>query len=121
DHRRLLASQTAGRWEQFDVELLHGKTMGIVSYGSIGQACAQFAKPFGMQVVGMRRRPELSKDDPNVDRVLPLDGLDELMSISDYVVVTSPLTPETRGLVGAKQIGLMKPAAVIVNVGRGPV
>ena len=119
DLRRMIANQSAGRWEQFDVEMLNRQRMGIVGYGEIGGACARRAKALGMTVYGMRRRPAQPTD--VVDRWYTAAELQDLMAVSDYVVVTAPLTPETRGLVGAEQIAAMKPTGVIMNVGRGPV
>lgn len=113
--------QQESRWVNMDVEELYGKTMGIVSYGSIGEHCAALARAFGMKVLAMRRRPELSAADPRLERVYGHDGLGEMMAASDFVVVCSPITPETRGLIGAAELAAMKPTAVILNVGRGPV
>lgn len=113
--------QAEHRWVNMEVEELHGKTMGIVSYGSIGQAVARLAKAFGMRVIAMRRRPELSENDPLVDRMYSPAELKEMMSQSDFISVCSPLTPGTRGMIGAEEIAAMKPTAVIINVGRGPV
>lgn len=113
--------QAEGRWVNMDVDELHGKTMGIVSYGSIGHACAKLAKAFGMKVLAMRRRPELSAHDPLVDHVYGPGQLRDMIALSDFVVIASPITPETRGLVGSEEIAAMKPSAVLINVGRGPV
>jgi phosphoglycerate dehydrogenase-like enzyme len=114
--------KSEGRWENIDeVGELHGKTLGIVSYGTIGQACAHLAKAFGMRVLALRRRPEISENDPLVDRVYGVEGLREMMAESDFVAVCSPNAPGTRGLVGAAELAAMKPSAVLLNVGRGPV
>ncbi len=113
--------QQEGRWVNMDVDELYGKTMGIVSYGNIGEHCAELARAFGMKILAMRRRPELSANDKRVDKVYGHDGLKEMMSLSDFVVVCSPITPETRGLIGAAEIAAMKPSAIIMNVGRGAV
>jgi phosphoglycerate dehydrogenase-like enzyme len=121
DFRRMLRQQTEGRWEQFDIEEISRQTMGIIGYGDIGKACAKRAKAMGMRVLAVRRRPELSKDDKNVDEVHSLDEMFSVIAQSDYVVATAPLTPATRSLLGAKAIAVMKPTAVIMNVGRGPV
>ena len=121
DFRRMLRNQAAGRWEQFDVEELHGRTMGIVGYGDIGRAAAAQAKGLGMQVIALRRQPDKSRADSLVDEVMGQSDILELMRRSDYVVVAAPLTPDTRGLVGAAAIGAMKPSGVLINVGRGPV
>lgn len=121
DFPRMLRNQRAGRWEQFDVDVLFRQTMGIVGYGEIGRAAAQRAKALGMKVYITRRRPELSASDPLADEAFPLERLEEMIRRCDYVVVSAPLTNETRGLIGEKEIAAMKPSAVIVNVGRGPV
>ncbi len=113
--------QVASRWVNMDVEELHGKTMGIVSYGSIGKACARLAKAFGMKVWAHRRHPEMCDGDPLVDRAFGPSALGDMMAEVDFVVVCSPLTPETRGMVGRREIDAMKPSAVFMNVGRGPV
>jgi phosphoglycerate dehydrogenase-like enzyme len=119
DLPRMMANRAAHNWEQFDVEMITGRIMGIVGYGEIGAACAQRAKALGMTVHAMRRRP--AQPTELVDRWYTGAELLELMRNSDYVVVTAPLTPETRGLIGAEAIAAMKPSAVIMNVGRGPV
>jgi len=121
DFHRMQRNQAAGRWEQFDVEEAHGKTLGIVGYGDIGRAAARLAKALGMRVIALRRRPENSHGDELVDEALGTDRLLELMGRSDYVVVAAPLTPDTRGLVGPAAIGAMKPSGVLINVGRGAV
>lgn len=113
--------QQEGRWVNMDVDELYGKTMGIVSYGSIGEHCAELARAFGMKVLAMRRRPELSANDPRIEKTYGPDGLKEMISLSDFVVICSPNTPGTRGLIGAAEIAAMKPSAVIMNVGRGTV
>ncbi|MBX9604220.1 MAG: D-2-hydroxyacid dehydrogenase [Bryobacteraceae bacterium] len=119
--RARLREQAEGVWRQADVEELHGRTMGIVGYGEIGRACAERARPFGMRIIGVRRRPELSAGDPLLDRCRGLDGLEELLRESDYVVLAAPSTSSTAGMIGAAQIAWMKPAAVLINVGRGSV
>jgi len=118
---RMLRSQAEGRWDPFDLEPVAGRTMGIVGYGDIGRAVAGKARALGMRVIAVRRRPEASAGDPLVDEVLPLESRLELFRRADDVVVATPLTPETRGLVGRAEIAAMKPTAVFVNLGRGPV
>ena len=121
DFHRMQRNQMAGRWEQFDVEEVHGKTLGIVGYGDIGRAAAKFAKALGMRVIALRRHPEKSDGDGLVDETLGLERLLDLMGRSDYVVAAAPLTSETRGLVSAAAIAAMKPTGVFINVGRGAV
>ena len=119
--RRMIRQQEAGVWEIFTTEELYGRTLGVVGYGEIGRAAAERARAFGMRVLALRRRPELFGDDPLVDQTFDHAHINDLMAASDYVMVAAPLTPETRGLVGAAQLAAMKPNAVIINVGRGAV
>jgi len=121
DLRRLVRNQQAGQWKQFDIELLRGQTLGIVGYGDIGRESARLARAFGMKVMAVRRRAALSNQDPDLERTYPPEGSREMLAISDYVLVTTPLTPETRGMIGAAELAVMKPSAVIINLGRGPV
>ena len=118
---RLLADQKAHKWEQFYMEELYGTTMGIVGYGEIGRASAEKAKAFGMKVLALRRRPELSTSDPLVDRVYTHGELHQMLALCDYIVVAAPNAPGTFGLIGEAEFAVMKPNAVIMNVGRGPV
>jgi phosphoglycerate dehydrogenase-like enzyme len=121
DLRRMVRSQEDRCWDPFDVTQIRGQTMGIVGYGDIGRAVACLAKAFGMRVLALRRRPELCRGDALVDEVIPVARKLELMARSDYVVVTAPLTPETRGLIGEPELRAMRASAVLINVGRGPV
>ncbi len=121
DLRRMVRGQEAGKWSPFDVEELHGATMGIVGYGEIGRAVAGLAWPLGMKVLALRRRPELCAADPLVDEAFAPGRRLEMISRCDYLVISAALTPHTRGLIGAGEIAAMKPNAVLINVGRGPV
>ncbi len=121
DFRQMVRSQAAGKWEQFDTTEVRGRVMGIVGYGDIGRACAQLARAVGMRVVAMRRRAGLSQDEAALEQIYSRDKLDEMLSVSDYVVVATPHTPETRGMIGEHEFSVMKPDGVIVNIGRGPV
>jgi phosphoglycerate dehydrogenase-like enzyme len=121
DIRRLLRQQSEHKWEPFTMPELRGATMGIVGYGDIGRACAARAHAFGMRVLASRRRPSLTGSDPIVDRSYGPAELIEMIRECDYVVAAAPLTPQTRGLIGEREIAAMKPSAVLMNVGRGPV
>jgi phosphoglycerate dehydrogenase-like enzyme len=122
DFRRLIRNQSAGVWEPFDVDEISGRTAGIVGYGDIGRAAATRLKAMGIDVVALRRTvPPSGAADPLVSRYYGPGGLREMIAQCDYVVVTAPLTPETRGMIGAREFAAMKPGAVIVNVGRGAV
>jgi phosphoglycerate dehydrogenase-like enzyme len=121
DFRKLVRNQTAGRWEEFAPEMVEGKTLGIVGYGDIGRATAARARSLGLKVLALRRRPEESRGDPLVDEVLPAKALPSLFERSDYVVVATPLTPDTHHIVGKGEIAHLRPSAVFINVGRGAV
>ncbi len=121
DLRRMVRQQAEGRWEQFDNEELHGKVLGIVGFGEIGHAAAARAKAFGMKIHALRRNPAKSAGDALADKSYGPDGLDALISESDYLLAAAPLTPETRGLIGRQALAQMKPSAVFINLGRGPV
>ena len=120
DLRRVIRQQEQGIWEPFIGSTLAGKTLGIVGYGSIGNAAAERARPFGMRIAALRRRPGLFGQDPLVDQSFGPRELKELMAASDYILVATPLTPETRGMIGEAELAVMKPTAVIINIGRGP-
>jgi phosphoglycerate dehydrogenase-like enzyme len=121
DIPRMRRNQMAGKWAPFDVQEISRQTMGIVGYGDIGRACGSRAKAMGMRVLALRRHPERSNGDANVDRTYGWDGLKEMLAESDYVVVAAPLTPETKSMIGDAAFAAMKKTAVIINVGRGPV
>jgi phosphoglycerate dehydrogenase-like enzyme len=118
---RLLAQQRRSEWKQFYVEEIAGRTLGVVGYGEIGRAAAAKAHALGMRIAALRRRPELSAQDPLRPKLYSRDQLRQMMADCDYIVAAAPLTPETRGMIGAAELDAMKPTGVIINVGRGPV
>ena len=122
DLRRMIRNQEAGRWEQFDITEVIGQTVGIVGYGDIGRAVATRVKAMGMRVLAVKRHgAPIYNVDPLVAHVYTPDRLHEMLPQCDYVVVAAPLTAETKSMIDAAAIAAMKPDAVIVNVGRGPV
>lgn len=122
DFRHMIRNQTAGRWEQFDVEPVARKVVGIVGYGDIGRAIASRVRPLGMRVLGLKRHvPRPAEADLLVERFFGPGQRLEMIAESDYVAVAAPLTQETRGMIGQAEFAAMKPSAVVINVGRGPV
>jgi phosphoglycerate dehydrogenase-like enzyme len=99
---------------------LGGKTLGILGYGRIGQAVARRARAFDMTVRAIRQAPSGASVEGLASLSGP-EGLDALLREADYLAVTLALTPETRGMLGARELGLMKRSAVLVNVARGEV
>lgn len=117
----LLLNFPRDKWEEVErtkLDELHGKTMAIIGLGGIGQETAKRAKAFGMRVVGSRRRPQITS---YVDVVVRDDEWRALLPEADFVVLATPLTDRTRGMLDASAFALMKPTAYIVNVARGNV
>ncbi len=113
----LMASQRAHEWQSVTQQELFGQTVGIVGLGPIGRGVAARAKAFGMRTLGLRRH-----DAPvaSVDVVLTGEaGLERLLRESDYVVLAAALTEGTKALLGAEQLGGMKPTAWLINIARG--
>ncbi len=123
DFRRLIRSQAAGRWDPFEVAEVAGRTVGIVGYGDIGCQVAVRCRAMGMRVLGLTRRGPMpgAPADAYASEIFGPRDVARMMAQCDYVVVAAPLTAQTLGLVGEAGIAAMKPDAVLVNVGRGPV
>lgn len=121
DLPRMLRSKAERRWDVFDVYEIARQTLGIVGHGDIGRAIAWRAKALGMRVLALRRDTSPRPGDENVDRLYPNEKLHEMLPECDYVAVAAPLTAHTRHLLSTDEFNAMKPSAVVMNVGRGPV
>ena len=119
--RRLVDNQRSHRWDDFFVDMLPGKIMGVVGYGEIGRECATLAKALGVKIFAVRRRPEKSGKDGIADRVFPPSNLKEMLGEIDILVAAAPLTPETHHMISDPEFEAMKTSAMVINVGRGPV
>ena len=108
----------SGRWAAPTGRELHGKTLGIVGLGRVGSHVARIANAFGMRVVSWSR-----SSDPAAAAAAGAMSveLDELLQTADVVSVHATLSPESRGLLDARRLGLMKPSAVLINTARGPI
>jgi phosphoglycerate dehydrogenase-like enzyme len=106
-----------GRTASFDE--LYGKVVGIFGLGALGVEIGRRARAFGMRVVGFKRNPDVKPD--VAEAVYAPSMLDEILPSLDYLVIASPLTPETRNRIGRRQLDLMKASAFIVNVARGEI
>jgi len=98
---------------------VHGKTIGIIGLGRIGRAIARRARGFDMTVL-YTKRSRISEAEER-ELAVSYAGLDELLQRADFVSVSCALTPQTRHLVGARELSLMKSGAILVNTARGPV
>ena len=111
----MVTSQREGVWRQVFNSGIAGKTLLVVGVGSVGGGTARWAKRFGMKVLGIRRT---GKPAPSVDKMYKPKDLDRLLPTVDFVIVTAPHTLATRGMIGRKQIGLLKRGAGLVNYSR---
>ncbi len=111
-------AQHEHRWAPIFGRRLAGRTVGIVGLGAIGVEVARLAKAFGMTVVGMRRSSTAAPTS-HVDVVVPPSGRDDLLRRADLVVLCAPSTPQTRGMIDATALRVMRSDAVLCNVARG--
>jgi phosphoglycerate dehydrogenase-like enzyme len=120
--RTILAAQASHTWGypgQDSFKALYAQTIGIIGMGNTGRTLAPMAKAFGMRVIAYSRK---AHDCPGVDVMLSAengDRIDQLYRESDYIAMCAALTDKTYHMIGEREIGLMKPTAMICNVGRG--
>lgn len=112
-------SLKAGKWERnkFTGSQLAGKTLGVIGLGRVGQAVAKRAIGFDMKVVGYD--PFLTAERALEHGIESVPQLDELWGQCDYITIHTPLSAETRHLIGARELGLMKPGVRLINCARG--
>ncbi len=103
-----------GIYNPSPTKLLYGKTLGIIGYGGIGSRAALLAKSFGMKVIAVGR----GYRDENADEITGMDGLNLLLTESDFILISIPLTSSTMGLIGEEQLKKVKRNCTIVNVAR---
>lgn len=118
---RAVRAQERGEWaNQYvrdDLFELVGKTMVLVGLGSIGSRTAKLASALGMRVLGVRRNGEIQV--PDVEATFGPKQLLDLLPEADFLVLAMPLTHETKGMIGERELRAMKPTAHLVNIGRG--
>jgi glycerate dehydrogenase len=120
--KRLLIEHAAlnrGEFNQFTRNrTLAGKVCGILGFGGIGVASARLMRAMGMRIHAINRR---GRSDEPTDWINTGAGLDALLAASDVLIVSTPLTNATRNLIGKRELNLMKPDAILVNLARGEV
>jgi phosphoglycerate dehydrogenase-like enzyme len=120
--KRLLiehAALTRGEFNQFTRNrMLAGKVCGILGFGGIGVASARLMRAMGMRIHAINRR---GRSDEPTDWIGPVSALDTMLAASDVLIVCTPLTPATLNLIGPRELALMKPDAILVNLGRGEI
>lgn len=115
---RLVAAQQRSEFVECFTTSIHGKSLLVVGAGHMGRAVAGHARRFGMRVIGIRRRPRATA---GFDEIHGPEALDDLLPHADFVLVTAPNTHETRKMIDARRIALMKPEAGLINMGRAQV
>jgi phosphoglycerate dehydrogenase-like enzyme len=113
-----VTSQRDRRWDPLFTSPIVGRTVVVVGVGRIGGEVARLARRFGMKVLGVRRS---GRPHPGVHRMYTTKGLRAALRQADFVVVTTPLTTGTRGLIGARELDCLPRHAGLVNLGRGAV
>lgn len=116
----LQAWQQAHHWERFSGQGLAGSTALILGLGQVGRRIAEVIAALGVCVYGLRRSAGCVLP-PGVARVIAADELDLILPQVDYLIIATPYTPDTYHLVDARRLALLKPPAVLINVGRGQV
>ncbi len=111
-------NQRAHRWGKVFATPIAGKTAVVLGLGNMGRAAAEKAKLLGVRIIGVKRNPT---PDPVADKVVGPAALRDVLPEADFLLIATPLTAETRGMVGAAELALMKDTAGIVNIGRAAV
>ena len=116
DLPRAMRQRSARKWERYPSQLLKGKTVGIFGVGAIARSLAPKCKSFGMTVIGITSSPRSME---GFDRMVRRDELEKTARDLDFLVLLTPYTRETHGIVGARVLAAMKPSAYLVNLARG--
>ena len=119
--RELDSNQRAGIWSRLQVQEVRGGTVGIVGVGDVGRACADQLHHLGMSLLGCKRNPDGMAESRPFERIYSPDRLLEMIPQCDWVVLATPLTQETRGMIGEPELQAMKSDSVLVSIGRGAV
>jgi phosphoglycerate dehydrogenase-like enzyme len=112
----IATNQRNAHWEQIFTPSIAGRTALVIGVGDMGGAVARAAKELGLRVIGVRRTR--GSPHPDVDEMISVDALDLALPKADFVILTTPLTPETRNLLDRRRIRLMKGGAGFFNIGR---
>lgn len=118
DLPRVLRNQARHAWDRFPSRLLKGKTVGIFGVGTIAEDLAPKCKMLGMSVVGIT---SAKRQVAGFDRMVGRDQLEEVVRELDYLLLLTPYTPETQGIINAKILAAMKPTSFLINLARGGV
>ena len=130
---QLKADWPRDRWERFEPIEIRNSTVGILGYGSIGREVARLLEPFKVQILAIKRDVMTPRDtgysaegigDPEgalFTRLYPIQAIRSVLKESDFVVITLPLSPQTRNIIGSEELAVMKPSAYLIDACRGHV
>lgn len=113
---RVIRNQGQRVWERWSGKLLYQKKVGIIGLGVIGKEIAKKCKTFGMTIYGVATQ---KRETEGVDYSYGTEGLSEVLKEVDYLILVVPNTPQTRKMIGAKELSMMKPTAYLINIARG--
>src|SRR5882672_2644956 len=116
DLPRAMRNRNARQWERYPSRLLKGKTVGVLGVGAIARSLAPKCKAFGMTVVGITSAPRAME---GFDRMVEREALARAVCDLDFLVLLTPYTPQTHGIVNAEVLEAMRPSAFLVNLARG--
>ena len=117
-HTRLpetLQNQRDRVWKQILTPPMEGRTAVVVGFGDLGQGAGRAAAKLGLRVIAITRS---GKAGAPAEKVFPVERIDEALPLADFLIVTTPTTPETRGQIDARRLDLLKRGAGVVNIGR---
>ena len=114
----VLANQNGRKWDPIFTLPCHGRTAVVIGFGDLGSAAGRAAHKLGMNVIAVTRSGKAARP---ADAAYKVSRIDRILPQADFVVVTTPLTPETRGLINRTRLDLLKPTAALINIGRSPV
>ena len=119
DYQRATTWPDSSGREQLHGRELDGATLGIIGLGAIGRHVARLGRAFGMRIIATRRSASAGASDPDADLLVPSDRLGDLLGVADFVVVSVPATEQTRHLIGADELRMMRRDAFLINISRG--
>ncbi len=109
-------------WQRYAGSKLYGKTLAVLGLGSIGREVARLGRCFGMRAIGAKRTTEgTDPDSLGVDALYAWTDMQPMLAEADFVVISCPHTPETKGLIGKVELAALKPGAVLINIARGAI
>jgi phosphoglycerate dehydrogenase-like enzyme len=115
---QIVRNQDLRVWERWPTKLLYGKRVGILGMGVIGEEIARKSKAFGMTVYGI---DIIKRKIDAVDYFYGPEDLTKVIQEVDYFIIVAPFTPQTQGMIRAKELSSMKPTAFLINIGRGEI